>query len=210
MFARLLSHPGVTEDLKLRSSIGFMAFHGGSLERETVAIAMAAAEQAGASLYALVMPPEFRWHIPSNRVDPAHSAALAAFIDHVDVAVAIHGYGRGGMFTTLLLGGQQRDLARHLGAALRARLGHYRVLDDLDDIPADLRGLHDLNPVNRPRGTGVQLELPPRVRGMGPFWAGWDRTRPNPHTEALIDTLADAARSWSPAGTTASPGQEQG
>jgi phage replication-related protein YjqB (UPF0714/DUF867 family) len=173
-----------------------MAFHGGSLERETEVIALAAAERAGASAYALVMPPEFRWHIPSNRVDPAQSPALAAFIDHVEVAVAVYGYGRGGMFTTMLLGGQHRDLAHHLGAALRRRLGHYRVLDELDEIPADLRGLHDLNPVNRPRGGGVQLELPPRVRGMGPFWAGWDRRRPNPHTAALIDTLAEAATTW--------------
>jgi phage replication-related protein YjqB (UPF0714/DUF867 family) len=197
MFARLQSHPGVTEVLELRSTFGFMAFHGGSLERETEVIAMAAASRAGASCYALVMPPEFRWHIPSNRVDPAHSPALAAFIDHVEVAVAVHGYGRGGMFTTMLLGGQHRALAGHLGRALRQRLGHYRVLDELDDIPADLRGLHELNPVNRPRNGGVQLELPPRVRGMGPFWAGWDRTRPNPHTAALVETLADAATSWS-------------
>jgi phage replication-related protein YjqB (UPF0714/DUF867 family) len=119
----------------------------------------------------------------------------------VDVAVAVHGYGRGGMFTTMLLGGQNRGLARHLGAALRTRLGHYRVLDELDDIPADLRGLHDLNPVNRPRAAGVQLELPPRVRGMGPFWAGWDRSRPNPHTAELIATLADAAVAWPVAST---------
>lgn len=196
MLTRLLSHPGVTEELELRSRFGFLAFHGGSLERETDRIARAAAARADASFYGLIMPPEFRWHIPSNRVDPAESATLAAFLDHVEVAIAVHGYGRGGLFTTMLLGGQHRGLAAHLGGLLAERLGHYDVRSDLDTIPADLRGLHDDNPVNRPRGGGVQLELPPRVRGMGPFWTGWDRSTENPHTAALIETLALAATTW--------------
>jgi phage replication-related protein YjqB (UPF0714/DUF867 family) len=194
VFARLLEHPGVREVVDLRGAVGVMAFHGGSLERGTDSIAAAVAERAGASLYALIQPPEFRWHIPSGRVDPAASAKLAAFVDHVDVAVALHGFGRQGFFTTLLLGGTNRDLAVHLGHQLRSRLGHYQVLDDIDAIPKDLRGLHPDNPVNRPRLGGVQLELPPRVRGMGPFWDGWDG--PNPHTEALIEGLAEALGTW--------------
>ncbi len=51
---------------------------------------------------------------------------------------------------------------------LRAGLDGYEVVDDLDEIPLALRGLHPENPVNRTRGGGVQLELPPRVRGLGP------------------------------------------
>lgn len=195
MFARLLSHPGVVEQLELRSRVGFLAFHGGSLERHTDTIAAAAAHQAGASLYAVVQPPEFRWHIPSARVTPEHSERLAAFLDHVDVALAIHGYGRMELFTTILLGGQNRELARHVAAELRARLGHYDIRDEIDTVPKDLRGLHDDNPVNRPRGAGVQIELPPRVRGMGPFWHGWP-CEANPHTTALIDGLAAAALAW--------------
>ena len=169
-------------------------------------IATAAAERAGASYYGLVQPPELRWHIPSNRVDPAFSEPLAAFLDHVDVAIAVHGFGRAGYFTTLLLGGRNRVLAGHLGAVLRRRIPHYQVLDDLDDVPVDLRGLHADNPVNRPRQAGVQLELPPRVRGMGPYWYGWDPARPlTPHTEALIEALAEAAVSWSTAEPDRSP-----
>lgn len=197
MFARLLAHPGVREVVELRSRFGFLAFHGGSLERETDAIATAAAERAGASIYALIQPPEFRWHIPSGRVDPAYSEPLAAFLDHVDVAVAIHGFGRQGFFTTLLVGGASRSLASHVAGELRARLGHYQVVDEIDTIPKDLRGLHPDNPANRPRHGGVQLELPPRVRGMGPFWEGWE-SDVNPHTEALIDGLAAAAATWGP------------
>ena len=39
MFAELLRQPGVEEVLELRSSFGFLAFHGGSLEAETDTIA---------------------------------------------------------------------------------------------------------------------------------------------------------------------------
>jgi phage replication-related protein YjqB (UPF0714/DUF867 family) len=201
MFARLLSHPGVVERLVLDGRFGFLAFHGGSLERGTDEIARRAAAAAGASYYAVVMPPEFRWHIPSKRVDPAQSDRLAAFLDHVEVAVAVHGYGRAGLFTTILLGGTHRPLADHLAGELLRRLGHYEIRHDLDAIPTDLRGLHPDNPVNRPPSGGVQLELPPRVRGMGPYWHGWPRDEPNPHTDALVDALAHAARTWPPAAT---------
>jgi phage replication-related protein YjqB (UPF0714/DUF867 family) len=188
----------VREDLALRSRFGFLAFHGGSLERLTDMIAEEAARRAGASYYGIVQPADFRWHIPSNRVDPAYSERLGAFVAHVDVAIAVHGFGRAGLFTTMLLGGQNRRLARHLGGLLRLRLAHYRVLDDLDDVPVDLRGMHPDNPVNRPRSGGVQLELPPRVRGMGPYWHGWESRDGGltPHTEALITALAEAATSW--------------
>lgn len=195
MFARLLSHPGVRERLEIRSRFGFLAFHGGSLERHTDTIAAAAAEAAGASLYAVIQPSEFRWHIPSSRVDPADSPKLQAFLNHVDIAIAVHGYGRGGLFTTMLLGGSNRELAQHVGSVLRTAVGHYDVLDDIEQIPKDLRGLHPNNPVNRPMLGGTQIELPPRVRGMGPYWQGLDRAT-NPHSVALIQALADSARTW--------------
>jgi phage replication-related protein YjqB (UPF0714/DUF867 family) len=193
MFDQLLAHPGVDEELVLRSQFGFLAFHGGSLEEVTDEIATRAAERAGASLYAVRQPPDLRWHIPSALIDPAHSPSLAAFLDHVDVAVAIHGYGRMGMWTTLLLGGTNRELAAEVATHLSSVLPDYTVIDDLESIPSELRGLHPDNPVNRPRFGGVQVELPPRVRGMGPFWAEWDAAGLNPHTDALIDGLAASA-----------------
>jgi phage replication-related protein YjqB (UPF0714/DUF867 family) len=202
MFDELLAHPGVEEISRLDSTFGFMAFHGGSLEQRTDEIALAAAERAGASVYAVVQPPGFRWHLPSTQIDPAHSPLLAAFLDHVDVAVAVHGFGRQDMFTTLLVGGRNRDLGRHVGRHLRATLPGYEIAGALDRIPRELRGLHPENPVNRPRQGGVQLELPPRVRGLGPCWSDFraehgDDVLP-PHTEALITGLAAAALSWSP------------
>jgi phage replication-related protein YjqB (UPF0714/DUF867 family) len=202
MFDELLAHPGVEEILVLRPGpVGFMAFHGGSLEQVTDDVAVTAAERSGTSVYAVVQPPDFRWHLPSTLIDPTHSRALRAFLDHVDVAIAVHGFGRPDMFTRLLLGGSNRALAGHVGARLRQDLPAYEIVDDLDEIPRELRGLHADNPVNRPRHGGVQLELPPRVRGLGPYWAGHDHDGRAPHTEALIDGLAAAARTWAtPAG----------
>ncbi|HMC67704.1 MAG TPA: poly-gamma-glutamate hydrolase family protein, partial [Mycobacteriales bacterium] len=171
MFADLLAHHGVEEVCELRSRFGLMAFHGGNLEKGTDGAAIAAAERAGASVYAVLQPPDLRWHIPSTEVRPADSERLAAFLDHVDVAVAVHGYGAEGYWTTLLLGGGNRLLAAHVGSALRAELDPhgYDVIDDLEAIPPRLRGVHRDNPVNLPRAGGVQLELPPRVRGTSPL-----------------------------------------
>jgi phage replication-related protein YjqB (UPF0714/DUF867 family) len=196
MFDELLRHPGVEEELVLRSNFGFLAFHGGNLEEVTDEIATDAALRASASLYAVRQPPDLHWHIPSALFDPAHSDALASFLSHVDVAVAIHGYGRHDMWTTVLLGGGNRALAAHVREHVGAALPEYTVVDELHAIPRELRGLHPDNPVNRPRGGGVQVELPPRVRGMGPHWAEWNGGGRVPHTEALIDGLAAAAGSW--------------
>ena len=196
-FAELLDHPGVEEDLKVRSRFGFMAFHGGNLEEGTDQIAAAAAEQAGASLYAVRQPSDLRWHIPSIEVTPTESTALAAFLDHVEVAVAVHGYGRDGMWTTLLLGGTNRPLAAHLAAHLRSSMPGYEVVDALDAIPRDLRGVHGRNPVNLPSGGGVQLEVPPRPRSRTvPMWSDLPATEPIPHQQDRVAGLVAAARAW--------------
>ena len=111
------------------------------------------------------------------------------FFDHVDVVVTVHGYGRWGRFTSLLLGGSNRELAATLAAALRPALPDYDVVLDLDAIPRELRGLHPDNPVNIPRLGGVQLELPPRVRGLGP--RGSETAMAN-----LVASLARVAREF--------------
>lgn len=192
MLDELLAQPGVEERVELQSRFGFMAFHGGSLERMTDVIASEAAERSNASLYVVAQPEELRWHIPSRLFDPARSTGLAAFLEHVDQVVAVHGFGRADMFTTLLLGGQDRELAAELAVPLRAALPDYSVVHRLDDVPVDLRGQHPDNPVNRARSGGVQLELPPRVRGLGPYWDGEaDRDL---HRRALVDALVDFAR----------------
>ncbi len=169
MLDQLLATPGVQERCALASRFGFLALHGG-LEAGTAEIAQAAAAESNASIYAVVQPDDLRWHVPSHAYDPSHSETLVAFLDHVDCAVSVHGFGglRGDddRWVTGLLGGSNRELAARLAGLLRDALPGYRWLDDLERIPAHLRGVHPGNPVNRPARGGVQLELPPRVRRL--------------------------------------------
>lgn len=195
-FAEVLATPGVTETCVLRGDVGFMAYHGGALEVMTDVIAAECAERTGASYYGVTQPGEMREHFPSISVQPDASDDLASFLDHVDVVITIHGFGRRGLFSSLLLGGRNRILADHVGASLRSALPAYNVITDLDDIPTPLRGQHSDNPVNHPRDDGVQIELPPRVRGLSPMWWDWEGPGLTPHTEALIDGLVESVASW--------------
>jgi len=199
-FGQLLELPGVEEELILRSTFGFCAFHGGNPERRTELVAREAAERAGASFYGVMQPKGTRRHIPSKFVSPEESSQLAAFIDHCEVVVAIHGYGKQGRWIDLLFGGQNRPLANHMASHVARAAPMYRCVSELDDIPASLRGVHPDNPANLPRGGGVQIELPPRIRGLTPmalYWPSHDyRTDRFPHLEWLIEGLAEGALSW--------------
>jgi phage replication-related protein YjqB (UPF0714/DUF867 family) len=194
-FAELLATDGVEERCELRGRFGFMAYHGGALEVMTDVIAARAAEACGASYYGVHQPDGMRAHVSSTKVRPAESPSLARFVEHVDVVVTIHGFGRRGYFTSLLLGGRNRALAEHVADHLRPALPAYDVVTDLERMPEPLRGQHRDNPVNLPRHAGVQIELPPRVRGASPLWWDWEHGL-TPHTEALIDALAAAGRAW--------------
>lgn len=195
-FAAILSSPGVSEDCDLRGRLGFMAYHGGNLELMTDVIAAEAARRSGASYYGVVQPEPMREHLSSTKVRPAESERLAAFVEHVDIVVTIHGFGRRGLFSSLLLGGTNRPFADHVGAALQAALPAYDIVTEMERIPKKLRGLHPDNPVNLPRESGVQIELPPRVRGSSPLWWDWEGPGLTPHTNSLIDGLVTAATSW--------------
>jgi phage replication-related protein YjqB (UPF0714/DUF867 family) len=195
-FGRALAEPGAIEHVELRSAFGFMAFHGGALERQTDRIATAAAAAGGASLYVVTHPEPNPPHFPSTTVNGSASPALRSFLAHVRIVITVHGYGRDGMFTSLLLGGRNRGLAATMRAALSDALPDYQIVDDLDAIPRELRGLHHANPVNVPPDGGVQLELPPRVRGLGPRWADWTGDGLVPPAAALVEALAGVARSW--------------
>lgn len=200
---RLLEHPEVTEVCELRGRVGWMAFHGGNLERTTDVVAREVAERTGGSLYAVLQHPPLREHLPSTAFDPAHSPALAGFLGHVDVAIAIHGYGRLRLRRSLLLGGSNRELARHVAHHLDRGLGgDYQAVHDLDAIPRGLRGLDPRNPVNRPPRGGVQLELPPGVRWNRREW-GWSDhggVSRAPQVDLLIDALCAAIDSWPASG----------
>ncbi|GAC1536413.1 MAG: hypothetical protein NVS3B12_19400 [Acidimicrobiales bacterium] len=191
--ADLLATAGVEERVILRGRFGFLAFHAG-VEGGTDVVASKAAEASGASLYCLVQPPSVRWHLPSHVIGAEASLRLVAFLDHVDIAVAIHGYGRPERPRDLLLGGRNRPLALELGRALRRKLPDWPVVDDLHAIPREMRGLHPDNPVNLVRGAGVQLELPPAVRGASGRWVDPNiGCVPEP---GLVEALAQVASSY--------------
>jgi phage replication-related protein YjqB (UPF0714/DUF867 family) len=194
--SQLLTMDGVSEHSVLRSNFGFMAFHGGSLEEMTDIVASRAAERSGASYYGIQLPDNLEWHIPSHKVTADQSPALSEFLSHVNIVITVHGFGRAGFFTSLLLGGRNRRLAAHLSGSLQQHLPAYRIVDELEDIPQNLRGLHQDNPVNSVEHAGVQLELPPRVRGSSPLWWDWEGPGLTPHTESLIDALVECATTW--------------
>ncbi len=199
MLRKLLDRPEVSEHCSLRGRFGVMAYHGGNLERTTDAVAEEVARRTGSSYYAVTQAPPLRQHIPSTAFDPAHSDDLARFLDHVDVVVTVHGYGRRRLWHHLLLGGRNRELAGHLAGHLREGLpSRYRVIDDLEAIPKELRGLHESNPVNRPPGEGVQLELPPSIRWNREEWGWSDHQGVSraPDVHRLIGALAAAIGSW--------------
>ena len=188
--AELLTMPGVREECLLRSNVGFMALHGGSQDRGTEQIARLAATQAHASYYAIIQPSVLRVHLTSRLHDPDHSAPLRAFLEHVDVAISLHGFGRDGFalwfdpdrgliveaygpavrgkqtgpLRGIILGGlnsQLLDTARNL---FNRRFAGYHVADERVRL-----GFHLDTPVNLPSAHGVQVELPPGLRGIGDF-----------------------------------------
>ncbi|MDT5021138.1 MAG: hypothetical protein QOI33_1662 [Mycobacterium sp.] len=211
--SELLAEPGVVEVSRLRSRFGFLAIHGGGLEEMTDVIAERAADAAGASVYLIRHPDRYPHHLSSAYFLGAESARLAEFLNHVDVTVSLHGYGRIGRATQMLAGGRNRALAAHVAGHLQ--LPGYHVITDLDDIPPELRGQHPQNPVNQTRFGGTQLELPTRVRGISPrsLLPGDDAVRYGPRrsraqqpepgvdglspaTAALVQGLAAAAGTW--------------
>jgi phage replication-related protein YjqB (UPF0714/DUF867 family) len=188
--AELLTLPGIKEECILRSNVGFMALHGGSQDRGTDQIARRAAEQVGASYYAIVHPNGLRVHLTSRLYDPDHSTSLRAFLDHVEVAISVHGFGRDGLtlwfdpargliiepygpamrgkqtgpLRGIIVGGQNGELLKAARELFHGRFAGYHVADERVRL-----GFHPDNPVNLPSGHGVQIELPPGLRGIGEF-----------------------------------------
>ncbi|MCW2554695.1 MAG: hypothetical protein JWR78_4476 [Mycobacterium sp.] len=192
--SELLSSPHVVEDSTLRSRFGFLAIHGGGLEKMTDVIAERSAQAADASVYVLRHPDHYPHHLSTSAYRAGESDALDGFLDHVEVVVSLHGYGRIGRTMQLLAGGGNRTLAAHL--AEHVSVPGYQVVTDLEDIPRELRGLHPDNPVNRARGGGAQLELTPRVRGISPRSGPVGDDGLCAPTSALVAGLTEAAKTW--------------
>jgi phage replication-related protein YjqB (UPF0714/DUF867 family) len=186
--AELLALPGVEEVCELRTAVGFMALHGGSQDRGTDEIASRAAEQSGASYYAIVQPPNLRVHLTSRHHDPSQSQQMSAFLQHVEIAISVHGFGRdsfnfyvgpgcapviepygpalrgrqSGPLRGIIIGGLNAALVAAASRLLGERFADYHAGSERVRL-----GFHPDNPVNLPAGHGVQIELPPALRGIG-------------------------------------------
>jgi phage replication-related protein YjqB (UPF0714/DUF867 family) len=192
-FAELLAHPEVVEDLQLRSTVGFLALHGG-LEPGTAEIARAAADRAAASCYTVNQPRELHVHVPSVDADPDEAPRLAAFLAHVRTVVSVHGYYRPlERPQSVLVGGANRALVTMLAAELRDVLPLYRIVDDVDAIPSHMRGLDPRNPVNLAERGGVQLELPHHLRTVRPSRYDAESELHEQHTAILLTTIVGFA-----------------
>jgi len=198
MISKLLDREDVVEELELRSSFGFMAYHGGSLEKATDIIAREAAERSNSSYYGLIQSHEDPIHFASTQLLEEKSEPLELFLNHIQVVTTIHGYGREHLFYSVLLGGRNRQLAEHFAPILREALPSYKFETELENIPKELRGQHLKNPVNYPPLQGVQLELPPTLRWNREEW-GWSdiggigRAK---HVDQFIDALVLGVERW--------------
>ena len=186
----VLSLPGVVEISSLRSDVGFMALHGGSQDRGTHEIASLAAERSGASYYAIVQPRGIRAHLTSRLHNPEHSERLRGFLAHVQIAISVHGFGRDsfalridptagivvepygpavrgrqtGPLRGIIVGGRNAALVDAARRLFHDRFTGYHVADERIRL-----GFDPNNPVNLPPSHGVQIELPPGLRGIGDF-----------------------------------------
>jgi phage replication-related protein YjqB (UPF0714/DUF867 family) len=214
--AELLTLPGVREECVLRSAVGFMALHGGSQDRGTVQIASRAAEQAGASYYAIIQPAGLRVHLTSRRHNPDHSTLLRAFLKHVHIAISVHGFGRdsfalwidperglviesygpairgnqSGPLRGVIVGGRNDELLKAARQLLNERFAGYHVADERVRL-----GFHPDNPVNLPSERGIQIELPPGLRGIGDYGEHFAPRQDGVVTEvvAALEELANRA-----------------
>jgi phage replication-related protein YjqB (UPF0714/DUF867 family) len=206
--AELLSLPGVEEECVLRSAVGFMALHGGSQDRGTDQLARRAAELSGASYYAIVQPNGLRVHLTSRLHDPDQSERFLRFLEHVQIAISVHGFGRDGFslridpgrgpviepygpalrgaqtgpLRGIIVGGRNAELLDAARRLFHHRFAGYHVADERVRL-----GFHPDNPVNLPSGHGVQVELPPGLRRIGDFGE-----HVLPAQDGVIDDMLDA------------------
>lgn len=175
--------------LVLGSRVGVLALHGG-LEGGTAELAAALAAETGCT--ALVFRQDggdWSLHLPSRAYEPGLCPPLARFLAAVEIVVSIHGYQDRAGQERILLGGRNRRLAALAGSAINASAPDYPTVARLRQIPPHLRGIEPANPVNRSAGSGVQLELPPRARGVLEGLSSGDPARPDPRLLRALSTV---------------------
>ena len=89
--------PGIREERILRSNVGFMALHGGFAgPRHPTRSPEGQPKKPARPTTPLSSLPALRVHLTSRLHNPDDSAHLRSFLEHVDVAISVHGFGRDG------------------------------------------------------------------------------------------------------------------
>ncbi|MFI2207310.1 poly-gamma-glutamate hydrolase family protein [Streptomyces sp. NPDC020192] len=180
-----------------RAGIGLLALHG-AVEGGTAQLAETVARRCGATSLVFTQPgAAVPVHIPSRRMAVDHCALLRAFLERVPLTVSLHGHLRDQASHPLYLGGGNRAAALVLARELAVLEPRFKIVTDLDEIPAGLRGLHSRNPVNLTRLAGVQVELPLPARTTGA-----SNDPPQPVVEALVAGVRQLARTLPVPGVT--------
>jgi phage replication-related protein YjqB (UPF0714/DUF867 family) len=155
----------VQEYLRLEGPLGLMAIHGGGIEPGTEEIARFVADHSGASLYVYAgrrSGGNLSLHRPSHDGKIEERALFVQFLQHVKIAISIHGHGRGR--NRAYVGGLHENMVQRFVELARPALSQYEWISDPKIIPPGLSGQSPSNVVNLPPAKGMQLELPSKLR----------------------------------------------